>query len=48
LLVVAALAGPQGLEDLAFAIGLMVCAGHLLAQKFEVADVGLEFLTEVT
>ena len=47
LLVGAALAGAQGFEDLAFAIGLMVFAGRLLAPQFEFAQVGLEFLAEV-
>ncbi len=46
LLVGAALAGAQGFEDLAFAIGPMVFAGRLLAQEFELANVGLEFLAE--
>jgi len=47
LLIGSALAGAQGFEDLAFAIGLMVCAGRLLTQEFEPANVGLEFLAEV-
>jgi hypothetical protein len=47
LLVDAALTGAQGLEDIAFAIGLMVFAGRLLAPEFEFAQVGLEFLAEV-
>lgn len=46
LLVGAALASTQSLEDLAFAVGLMVFAGRLLAQEFELADVRLEFLAE--
>jgi len=47
LLVSAALAGTQSFEYLAFAIGLMVFADRLLPQKFELADVRLEFLSEV-
>ncbi len=47
LLVGAALAGAQGFEDLAFAIGLMVGAGRFLAHEFKLADVCLEFLAEV-
>jgi len=47
LLVVAALAGTQGFDDLAFAIGLMVFADRLLPQEFELANVGLQLLAEV-
>jgi len=43
----AALAGAQGFEDLAFAIGLMVSPERLLPQEFEPANVRLEFLAEV-
>ena len=46
LLMDAMLAGTQGFEDLAFAIGLMIFAERLLAQEFEVEYVGVEFLTE--
>ena len=46
LLVDAALAGTQGFEDLAFAIGLMIFAERLLAQDFELEYVGVEFLAE--
>jgi len=46
LLIVAALAGAQGFEDLAFTIGLMIFAGRLLAHEFELAEVGLKFLAE--
>ncbi len=46
LLVGAALAGAQGFEDLAFAIGPMIFAGRLLAYQFELANVGLKFLAE--
>jgi len=47
LLVGAALAGAQGFEDLAFPISLTVFAGRSMAQEFELADVGLEFLAEM-
>jgi len=46
LLVSAELAGAQGLENFAFAIRLMVFVGRLLAQEFQPADVGLEFLAK--
>ena len=46
LLMDAMLAGSQGFEDLAFAIGLMIFAERLLAQEFELEYVGVEFLTE--
>jgi len=47
LLIVAALAGAQGFEDLAFTIGPMIFAGRLLARHFEFADVGPKFPAEV-
>ena len=46
LLVGAMLADAQGFQHLAFAIGPMVFAGRLLAQEFELADIGLKFLAE--
>jgi hypothetical protein len=46
LLVEAALAGAQGFEDLAFAISLMVFGQCLLAQQFELANLGMQFLAE--
>ena len=46
LLIGSALAGAQGFEDLAFAIGLMILAGCLLARELELANIGLKILAE--
>ena len=46
LLIDAALAAAQSFKHVALAISLMVFAGRLLSQQFELADLRLEFLEE--
>lgn len=46
LLVGAVLTDAQGFKNLAFAICPMVFAGRLLAQEFELAEIGLKFMAE--